>query len=87
MAVEAEKLLLAAYRANDNYETRVAVAVALSRCPTAEVETFLVSITRQSFKEWLKGLFGRFTGAPKDLREAALHSLEEIRKELHGKKG
>lgn len=87
MNVEADKLLLAAYRANDNYETRVAVAVALSRCPTLEVEAFLVSITSQSFKEWLKGLFGRFTGAPKDLREAALHSLEEIRKELHGKKG
>ncbi|TPW21806.1 MAG: hypothetical protein FD126_330 [Elusimicrobia bacterium] len=87
MNVEADKLLLAAYRANDTYETRVAVAVALSRCPTAEVEAFLVTITRQSFKEWLKGLFGRFTGAPKDLREAALHSLEEVRKELHGKKG
>lgn len=87
MNVEADKLLLAAYRANQAYETRVAVAVALSRCPTAEVEAFLVSITRQSFKDWLKGMFGRFTGAPKDLREAALHSLEEVRKELHGKKG
>lgn len=87
MNVEADKLLLAAYRANDTYETRVAVAVALSRCPTAEVEAFLISITSQSFQEWLKGLFGRFTGAPKDLREAALHSLEEVRKELHGKKG
>lgn len=87
MNVEADKLLLAAYRANDTYETRVAVAVALSRCPTPEVEAFLVSITSQTFREWLKGLFGRFTGAPKDLREAALHSLEEVRKELHGKKG
>jgi len=86
MNVEADKLLLAAYRANENYETRVAVAVALSRCPTAEVEAFLVSITKQSFKEWVKGMVGRFTGAPKDLREAALHSLEEVRKELHGTK-
>lgn len=87
MNVGADKLLLAAYRANETYETRVAVAVALSRCPTPEVEAFLVSITSQTFVEWLKGLFGRFTGAPKDLREAALHSLAEVRKELHGKKG
>lgn len=86
--VGADRLLLDAYQANEDYDTRVAVAVSLSRCPTPEVEAFLVSITRQTFREWLKGLLGRFTGAPKDLREAALHSLEEVRKELHhGKKG
>lgn len=83
----ADRLLMDAYRANDTYDTRVAVATALSRCPTREVEAFLVAITSQSFLEWLKGLFGRFTGAPKDLREAALHALADVRKELHGQKG
>jgi hypothetical protein len=85
--VGSDRLLLDAYRANADYDTRVAIAVSLSRCASDEVEAFLVSITRQTFVEWLKGLLGRFTGAPKDLREAALHSLAEVRKELHGKKG
>ncbi|TBR22224.1 HEAT repeat domain-containing protein [bacterium] len=83
----ADRLLLDAYQANDSYETRVAVAISLGRCPTPEVEAFLLSITKQTFVEWLKGLLGRFTGKPKDLREAALHSLAEVRKDLHGKKG
>ncbi|MBI3298091.1 MAG: HEAT repeat domain-containing protein [Elusimicrobia bacterium] len=85
--VEADKKLLAAYRANDSYETRVAIVTALSRCGTHEVEAFLVAVTKQTFMEWLKGLFGWLTGAPKDLREAALHALEDVRKELRGAKG
>lgn len=85
--VAADKLLLNAYRTNEDYDTRLALATALGRQPTPEVEAFLVTITKQSFREWVKGLIGRFSGAPKDLREAALHSLELVRQELHGKKG
>ncbi|MBI2361808.1 MAG: HEAT repeat domain-containing protein [Elusimicrobia bacterium] len=85
--VEAGKLLVAAYGANEDYETRVAIATSLSRQAGPEVESFLESITRQTFRQWLKGLFGRLTGAPRDLREAALRSLAEVRKELHGAKG
>lgn len=85
--VEAGKLLVAAYGANEDYATRVAIATTLSRQASPEVEVFLESITRQTFRQWLKGLFGRLTGAPRDLREAALRALAEVRKELHGAKG
>ncbi|MBI5624949.1 MAG: HEAT repeat domain-containing protein [Elusimicrobia bacterium] len=69
-----EKRLLAAYPKVPDYETRVSLVRALGRFPGHEVIRFLKETSRRSWYEI-------FTGVNKELRLAAKHALEQLRKE------
>ncbi|MBI3553067.1 MAG: HEAT repeat domain-containing protein [Elusimicrobia bacterium] len=71
-----DRKLVAAFRKTQCYESKVAIARALSRFGGPAAVELLVETARRSWYEILSGL-------NKELREAAKHSLEQLRKEGH----
>lgn len=67
-----EEKLIEIYNGKAHYETRIAIATALSRVPSPSSQKFLAKLAKKSFLEMI-------TGANKELRKAARESYEKVK--------